>query len=182
MSRLYDLTTQYMELLAALEREAQLAAEGEDEEELLEVARVIDERLEELKWDIREKIDGYGQVMREIQEQIEALRREEKALAEKRARAERALARLRSGVQAALEALEAGGDEPVVRGKIWTARLRTSTAVEVLDERKLVEMGYGECRETYVVDKRAILARWREAPDEFEGLASVVRRRHVELR
>ena len=182
--RLYDLTSEYLELLAALEREAELAATSGDEEseEFLDAVRQVDALLEVLKSEIREKVDGYGYVARELKGRIEALRKEEQMLAEKRARAERALDRLKAGVQAALEALEVGGDEPVVKGQVWTARLRTSTAVEVLDERELVARGYGEIREVVAVDKRAIAARLRDNPDDLGGLARLVRRRYVELR
>jgi len=182
--RLYDLTSEYLELLAALEREAELAATSGDEEseEFLDAVRQVDALLEVLKSEIREKVDGYGYVARELMGRIAALRKEEQMLAEKRARAERALDRLKAGVQAALEALEVGGDEPVVKGQVWTARLRRTTAVEVLEEEELIQRGYGEIRQVPAIDKRAIAEVLKERPEELEGLARLVERRYVELR
>jgi len=182
--RLYDLTSEYLELLAALEREAELAATSGDEEseEFLDAVRQVDALLEVLESEIREKVDGYGYVARELKGRIEALRKEEQMLAEKRARAERALDRLKAGVQAALEALEVGGDEPVVKGQVWTARLRRTTAVEVLEEEELIQRGYGEIRQVPAIDKRAIAEVLKERPEELEGLARLVERRYVELR
>jgi len=178
------LTSEYLELIAALEREAELAATPGDEnvDEFLEAVAAVESYLQELRKQIRDKVDGYAAVVRELEARAEALRKEEQQLAAKRARTEKAIARLKSGVQVALEAMEAAGEEPVVRGKIWTARLRRTTAVEVLEEEELIQRGYGESRQVPAIDKRAIAEVLKERPEELEGLARLVEWRYVELR
>jgi hypothetical protein len=160
--RLYELTGEWAALQSAID-------DGEGEADVLA-------RVEAAEVAIEAKAAGVLAVLRGLDAEAEACRAEEKRLAERRRAREAAAERLRDYVRGCMEA---AGIERVTT-PLGSLLLQKSPArVEVLDEAAVPAEFTRIKRE---VDKKAVLARWRDEGLVPDGCAIHDGERHLRVR
>ena len=90
MRTLYELTDDFMQLLAMVEDE------NEDMEVMLSTIEGVD-------FEIEQKADGYAKVIKELEPRVEGLKKEEERLAGKRKSIERNIKRMKHTLQQSME-------------------------------------------------------------------------------
>lgn len=151
---LYTLTGDYLDAVAAYE-----AAETPEDQEAALVA------LDGIECAIEDKANAYARIMRNAEAEAASYGDEIKRLTGCKRRAEALAGRMKTGMLAAMQATGA----PKIQTEIgtWTRRLNPYS-VQVLDvdavpERFLIQ-------QAPTVDKRAMLAEFKETGEIFEGV------------
>lgn len=116
---LYHLTSEYLDL-----QEALVAAETEEQQDAV-IARMV-----AVAGDVREKVDGYGAILKTLAARASACKSESKRLADRAKAAENAAARLKARV---MEHMQAMGLERV-EGALFTASVQLNPPAAVCDD------------------------------------------------
>lgn len=182
MTTLLELSAEARDLaqrLMAVE-EARRDAETDEAQEALAQAEVeLEALLVQVGEDITNKADAYCDVIAEFNARADVMKAQELTYRRKREVAERAAKRLKERLQAVLEGL----GMMKVAGTRWTLTLQASPpSVIVTDEAQAVACGFGEIVQEVRVDRKAILAAWKENAGSIAAFADVARGTHLRIR
>lgn len=152
---IYDLSTEFLNLQTMLEQ----GAETPEEEQ------AIVDALESVQGDLEAKCDGYARVVKNMAAEADAIKTEEKRLATRRKALENGVERLKSTIYNTMTLLGA----KKVKTSIGTFSIQKNPwSVDVLDIQKVPARFLIEQQPT--VDKKAILAEFKESGELFDGL------------
>jgi hypothetical protein len=182
-STLFDLTDDEAGLLEALIAVEEMADQAPTEslrDEFEVAVKQLDAQLAAVTEQIRDKVDSYGWILRELARKAEAYRVTEDEFKRKRQVAEAAAARLKDFLR---WAMEDRGDTKLEGEQTTFALQRNSQpAVVVTDEEAALAAGLAETVTTIKVDRRGIGKAWKTDPESVAGFAEVAQGYHLRMR
>lgn len=128
----------------------------------------LDDTLESIECAIDEKLEGYGMIIRNLENKIEGCKEEEKRFKDKRTKAENAVIRLKAAIQD--ELLASGKQE--INTRLFDFKIRRNPPAVHIQDEKLIPDYYFKTQKT--VNKEALKKALKEMPVPGAELRSSV--------
>lgn len=182
MSTLLSMTGEAVALaerIAAVE-ECVADAATDDERAVAEQAvRDLEEELLAVAEGLEVKVDAYGDIIAEFGARAQVMKDQRDLYARKQQVAERAAQRMKDTLKLAMDTL--GFDK--MAGARWSLAVQASPpSVTVTDEGGALRAGFGEEVTTVKLDKRGVLAAWKQDPASVQEFAEVTTSTHLRVR
>jgi len=167
------------ERLMAVEEARQSADTDEAREALAQAEEELEALLVQIGEDLTAKADAYCDVIAEFGARAGVMRAQQDMYKRKREVAENAARRLKERLHFVLEDLGLAR----VDGERWKMAVQASPpSATVTDEQRAVQCGFGEVVEETKLDRKAILAAWKEDPESVADFAEVTQGTHLRIR
>jgi hypothetical protein len=168
---LYELMGEYARLQTAC------YGEGEDQPDVAEIERILAE-LDETRGELRDKVDNICAVLRNLSGHADAIEAEQERLRRRRTALENAEVKLREWVRTSMDVM--GVDKiKTVRNTVYLSAGAPSVIVVSEDQ---IPADYVTTKTVVTVDKRAILANFKQNGEVLPGVDIVPGQRKLTIR